>query len=160
VNIIFWTVVWFIHKYALYDLCTVFLNRCNYRCWTAYPNRWTNQVPGDSGIRTLHIHISAFGKRSTVTVLQSHTVLRHAFRTQLAVTRLNLVQDLRLPRRWRYKSRCSGLWLHVVLWQDTNIQGQDWGSSVSETLVSYHNTTRRYNPEDLDLPNFVIVLFS
>jgi len=32
------------------------------------------------------------------------------------------LQDLRCSLWWRFKSKSSGLWYHVVLWQDTNIQ--------------------------------------
>jgi len=31
------------------------------------------------------------------------------------------VRDMRLSRRWRFKSRSSGLWRRVVLWYDTNV---------------------------------------
>jgi hypothetical protein len=39
----------------------------------------------------------------------------------------------------------SGLWRRVVLWYHTNV------SEVHETLVSYHSTKRRHNPETIDL---------
>jgi hypothetical protein len=35
-----------------------------------------------------------------------------------------------------------------MLWWDTNVLEV---SAVSETSVSYHDTTRRLNPEDIDL---------
>jgi hypothetical protein len=60
-----------------------------------------------------------------------------------------------------FKSKYSGLWRLVVLWQDTSVTEVHAASTLlgvttlkmevagsSETLVSYHNTTRRQNPED------------
>jgi hypothetical protein len=39
----------------------------------------------------------------------------------------------------------SGLWRRVDLWADTNFSGE---STITETLVSTHKSTRRYNPEE------------
>jgi hypothetical protein len=68
---------------------------------------------------------------------------------------------MRFSRRWRFKSWSSGLWRRVVLWQDTDVsefraaffyQGKAGGGRrTSEMFVSYHNTARRHNQEDLDL---------
>jgi len=50
-----------------------------------------------------------------------------------------LMRDLRFSQQWRFKSRSSGLWHSVVLWQDIN---------VSEVhAASYHNTTWCHNSE-------------
>jgi hypothetical protein len=75
-----------------------------------------------------------------------------------------------LSVHWGFTSRSSGLWRQRLLWFTLKIEAA-WifetlvptitlhgattqkmeAAWTSETSVFYHNTTRRYNPEDLDL---------
>jgi len=47
-----------------------------------------------------------------------------------------------------FKSRSSGLWCHVVLWEGANSL-EDPAASILG-LVSYLNNTQCHNPEDLN----------
>jgi hypothetical protein len=62
-----------------------------------------------------------------------------------------LMQVLKLPRRC-FKSRSPGLSRHgrISTFQRSVLLEMKV-TRTSETLVSYHNTTRRHSPEDLDL---------
>jgi hypothetical protein len=67
------------------------------------------------------------------------------------------MKDWKISWWCRFKSLSSGLWRRTVLWQDTIV----WDSLAafalkmeatmsSEMLLSYCNTTRRHNSEDVD----------
>jgi hypothetical protein len=65
------------------------------------------------------------------------------------------LRGLRSSWRWRFKSRSSGLWRRVVLYNTSVFEVHAafifMAARTSETSVSYHNNTRRYKPENLDL---------
>jgi len=48
---------------------------------------------------------------------QKKSLLQHDIKKVV----INYVADLRLLWRWRFSSRTSGLWRHVVLWYDTYV---------------------------------------
>jgi uncharacterized sporulation protein YeaH/YhbH (DUF444 family) len=54
-------------------------------------------------------------------------------------------------KRKCFKSRSSDLFSVTVRYQRFNGEAEMKAARTSETLLSYHNTTRRYEPEDLDL---------
>jgi len=39
------------------------------------------------------------------------------------------MRDFRLSRPWRFKSKSSGLWRRVLLWEDTNVS-EDHAASI------------------------------
>jgi hypothetical protein len=83
------------------------------------------------------------------------TCTRSALRRNVMIARQHscnpltytLLWVLRLSRRWYFKSKSSGLWHRVLLWEDTNVSEAHAASIFREaawafeTLASYHNTT-------------------
>jgi hypothetical protein len=68
---------------------------------------------------------------------------------------INFMRVLRISRQ-RFESRSSGLERRLVAWRYTNVSEVHAdrifrGGMDLRNFVSYHNTTRRHNPEDFDL---------
>jgi hypothetical protein len=68
------------------------------------------------------------------------SVVEHDFSSFRIFTEMNISVNL--------MSRCSGLWRRVVTFQYTKAY-KDHASSIFK--VSYRNTTRRQNPENLEM---------